>query len=297
MTGRHCRLGGTASTRGRLLSDLTLESSASSPANPDTLQQAIETFRVYCGVVLLSFAKHGQGLRETIARNFVARGMISTQSIFAVWKAGSEQDAWILHRSLLDRLLHLHNLGETDGFSAFEEYSFLSMYEARHRLLSDPDMRGKAPPSLRELQKSNKARYDEIAAKQSRWHRPKPEDVAKKMDLGFLYRFGYDYASTHVHPIAGDGEADFNTIVSPPRALIPQDATVVWNSILVQTMLVQEALNVSRMRWRAIVYDFLDQVRGFLKTGDPQFHATFYKIAKAWPDSQLCEPPASSEGV
>lgn len=276
---------------------MTAESTAVPPGEPETLHHAIETFRVYCGVVLLSFAKHGQGLRETIARNFVARGMSCTQNIFAVWMAGSEQDAWILHRSLLDRLLHLHHLGETDGFSGFEEYSFLSLYEARHQLLSDPDMRSKAPPSLKELQKSNKARYDEIAAKQARWHRPKPEDVAKKMDLGFLYRFGYDYASTHVHPMAGDGETDFTTLIAPPHALTPPDATVVRNSILVQSMLVQEALNVSRMRWRAIVYDFLDQIRVFLGTGDPQFDVTFHKIGRAWPDVQLCEPPASSDGA
>lgn len=276
---------------------MTTETTLVPPAERETLNQAIETFKVFCGVVLLSFAKHGQGLRETIVRNLVARGMSCTQSIFAVWKAGSEQDAWILHRSLLDRLLLLHHLGETDGFSGFEEYSFLSVYKARHQLLSDPDMRSKAPLDLKELQKSNKARYDEIAAKQSPWHRPKPEDVAKKMGLGFLYRFGYDYASTHVHPMAGDGEADFTTLISRRHALTPPDATVVRNSILVQSMLVQEALNVSRMRWRDIVYDFLGQIRVFLNTGDPQFHVTFYNIGRAWPDFQLCEPPASSDGA
>lgn len=277
---------------------MTEESTAAvPPAEPEALQRAIETFRVYCGVVVLSFAKHGQGLRDTIARNFIARGMSCTQSIFAVWKAGSEQDAWILHRSLLDRLLHLDHLDETDGFSDFEEYSFLSMYEARHQLLSDADMTSKVPPSLKELQKSNKARYDEIAAKRSRWRRPKPEDVAKKMNLGFLYRLGYDYASMHVHPMAEDGEADFTALVSPPHALTPPDATVVWNSILVQTMLVQEALNVSTMRWHPIVYDFLDQIRAFLGTGDPQFHKTFYEIGRAWPDIQLCEPAASTDAA
>src|SRR5450756_361366 len=135
------------------------EANSQPPAEPEVLHQAIETFRVYSGVVLLSFAKHGQGLRDTVARNFIARGMNCTQSIYAVWRAGSEQDAWILHRSLLDRLLHLHHLGETAGFSEFEEYSFLSMYEARHQLLSDPDMSGKAPPSLKELQKRDRPRY------------------------------------------------------------------------------------------------------------------------------------------
>ncbi len=262
----------------------------------EVLQEAIETFRVYSGVVLLSFAKHGQGLRDMVARNFIARGMSCTQSIYVVWRAGSEQDAWILHRSLLDRLLHLHHLGETDGFVDFEEHSFLSMYEARHQLLSDPDMGRKAPLGLKELQKRDRPRYDVISRKQTRWRRPKAEGVAKKMDLGFLYRFGYDYASTHVHPMSGDGEADFTRLISTPQVVTIPDATVVRNSILVQSMLVQEAFNVSQMRWRAIAYDFLDQIRRFLETGDPTFHKTFYKIGKVWPDFQLCEPLTSRDG-
>jgi hypothetical protein len=271
------------------------EANVPSPPESEALHQAIETFRVYSGVVLLSFAKHGQGLRDTVARNFIARGMSCTQSIYAVWKTGSEQDAWILHRSLLDRLLHLHDLGETDGFSDFEEHSFLSMYDARHQLLSDPDMGGKAPPSLKKLQQRDRPRCDAISQKQPRWRRPKADDVAKRMNLGFLYRFGYDYASTHVHPMSGDGEADFTALISPPHAVAAPDATVVRNSILVQSMLVQEAFNVSLLRWRVIAYDFLDQIRVFLKTGDPQFHVTFYKIGRTWPEFELCEPWTSSD--
>jgi hypothetical protein len=171
------------------------------------------------------------------------------------------------------------------------------MYEARHQLLSDPDMSGKAPPSLKELQKRDRPRYDAISGKQARWRRPKAEDVAKRMNLGFLYRFGYDYASTHVHPMSGDGEADFTMLISAPHVVTVPDATVVRNSILVQSMLVQEAFNVSKMRWRAIAYDFLDQIRRFVGTGDPQFHVTFYKIGKAWPAFQLCEPLTSSDGA
>lgn len=155
------------------------ESDARPPDEAVVLQRAIETFRVYSGIVLLSFAKHGRGLRETIARNFIARGMSCTQSIYAVWAAGSEQDAWILHRSLLDRLLHLHHLGDTDGFSDFDEHSFVSMYEARHQLLSDPAMREKVPPSVKEMQRKDRPRYESISQKQSRWRRPKPDDVAK----------------------------------------------------------------------------------------------------------------------
>ena len=267
--------------------------SAGPVVQPEVLNKAIDTFRLYSGLLLLSFAKHGQGLRDTVSRNFIARGMMCTQSIFAVWKSGSEQDAWILHRSLLDRLIHLHHLGETDTFSSFEEHSFLSMYEARHKLLSDPDMREKVPSGLKELQSQDRPRYEAVSRAQRRWRRPKAEDVAKSMGLGFLYRFGYDYASSrHVHPMANDGEADFTALISASDSVEIPDAIVVRNSILVQSMIVQEALNISQMRWRAVVYDFLDQIRLFLETGDPQFHFTFYKVAKAWPEVELCEPLA-----
>ncbi len=260
------------------------------PAEPEALPEAIDTLRVYSGMVLLSFSKHGQGLRDTIARNFIARGMRCTQSIYAVWKAGSEQDAWILHRALLDRLLHLHHLGETDGFADFEEYSFLSLYKARHQLLCDADMRGKVPPGLKDLQQKDRPRYESISPKPPRWRRPKAEDVAKKMNLGFLYRFGYVYASMHVHPMADDGETDFPALISPAQPAMPGDATVVRNSILAQSMLVQEALNISHLRWRRIAYDVLDQIRVFLGTGDMQFQVTLYKLGRAWPEFELCEP-------
>lgn len=262
----------------------------------ETFQQAIDTFAVYCGVVCLSFTRYGQGPREVIARNFIARGMNCTKSIFATWKAGSEQDAWILYRTLLDRLFHLHYLGESDSFSNFDDFSFRSLYEARQRLLSDVDMRAKAPLGLKELQRANKPRYDAIVAKGTKWQRPKAEDVAKKMDLGFLYRFGYDFASTYVHPMATDGEADYTALITPSESHPLPDATVMSNTILAQSMLVQEALNVSRMRWRAIVYDFLDQIRAFPETGDRQFELTMYKIGRAWPDFQLCEPPPIKDG-
>jgi hypothetical protein len=271
------------------------ESGKVPPVEHDALNQAIEAFRGYCVVVLFSFAKHCQGLRETIARNFIARGMICTQSIFSVWKNGSEQDAWILFRSLLDRLLHLRYLAETDGFTDFDDYSFQSMYESRHQLISDPDMKNKAPDNLKELQKVNKARYEVVAAKQPPWRRPKPREVAEKMGLGFLYRSGYNYASMHTHPMSDDGEADFTRLTTRPRTMSLPDSTVVRNSILIHTMLVQEALNISKMRWHAILYDFLGHVRLFLDNGDEQFLMTMRKIGQAWPDFQFCKGPASTD--
>jgi hypothetical protein len=270
---------------------MTQEPSALVPNDADAFYQAIDTFRIYCGVVLLSFDHYGHDLRETISRNFIARGMSCSQSIFAVWKAGSEQDAWILHRSLVDRLLHLHYLEVTNSFSEFEEYSFLSIYEAREKLISDPFMNNRIPQHLKEFHKAEKSRYSLLSAKQTKWHRPKARDVARQMDLNLIYNLGYDYASMHVHPMSNDGNDDFKTLTEAPQERTLPDATVVRNSILVQSLIVQEALNISKMRWRAIVYDFLCQIREFLGTGDTQYLLTMYKISKAWPDFQLCESP------
>ncbi len=110
------------------------------------------------------------------------------------------------------------------------------------------------------------------------------------MDFPFLYKHGYNYASTHVHPMSTDGAFDFAKLTAPSYSFTALDATVVRNSILVQSMLVQEALNGSTMRWRAIVYDFLDQILESLRSGDQQFQTTMSKIIGAWPDFQLCDP-------
>jgi hypothetical protein len=276
---------------------LVNEADQTSLEQAEELSRAVETLRAFCGIVLLSFAKHGQDLRDTVARNFVARGMGSTQSIYTVWKSGHEQDAWILHRSLLDRLFHLHHLGATDEFEAFEEYSFISMYKARQQLISDPAMKDKVPSSLKELQEVSRQRYDTLAGKKPRWRRPKAEDIARSMDLGFLYRFGYDYASTHVHPMIDDGEADVAALIAAPGAVQQPDSTVLKNSILVQSLLVQEAFNVSGLRWRAIAYDFLGQIRAFVGMENPGYQVTFLKIGRAWPEMELCEPMAGRKNT
>jgi hypothetical protein len=264
---------------------------------PDALAEAVETMKVFCGMLLLSFAKHGTALRDTVIRNFIARGMACTESIHQVWRSGSEQDAWILHRALLDRLFHLHHLAQLDEFEVFEDYSFMTLFEARERLMADSDMRDKVPESLKVVQSSNRGRYDKLLAYGSRWRRPKAKEVAEAMGLGFLYRHGYDFGSTHVHPMASDGAIDFERLISPAHQQPQADPTVVKNSILVQSLLMQEGLNASTLRWRAIVYDFIEQVRRFPGDGNPDFRLTLYRISKDWPASELCQAPQQGDAA
>jgi hypothetical protein len=75
------------------------------------------------------------------------------------------------------------------------------------------------------------ARYDDLSQKKTRWQGPKAEDVAREMELGFLYRHEYDYASTHVHPMASDGGADFVAVTTSRHRVPLPDSTVVRNSV------------------------------------------------------------------
>ena len=265
------------------------------PEDPETLEDAVNTLRVFTGIALYCFAGDNRTQRDEIAGNFVARGMTCLESILQVWKRSSKQDAWILHRSLLDRLFHLRALADEDDFGDFEVYSFKAKYEARHQLLSDSDpiMRAKIPSRLRELQRTNRDRYQEIIESDFEWYRPRAKDIAKKMDLHFLYSLGYDYASTHVHPMADDGKADFQRLISPTQSAPLPDATVVRNSILAQVVLTKEAFTISGLKWRRVVFDFLDGMQSFLHESTMEFKVAFFRIAQAGPDFKLCAPSES----
>jgi hypothetical protein len=45
-------------------------------------------------------------------------------------------------------------------------------------------------------------------------------------------------------------------------------------------MIVQAGLNASTLSWRAIVYDFLDELREVLGTGEEDYRISFLKVAK-----------------
>lgn len=269
----------------------------------ECFSQALETLKAFCGMVLLDFNAHSSGgPRDQIIRGFIARGMTCTDSIFIVWQHGSGGDAWALHRVLLDRLFHLHYLADSDTFEAFEEYTFLRDYEARRKLLSEKEMVGKLSEEqvndLRELLRSQEPHYARVKGRGPCWHRPKAEVVARNMGLSFLYRYGYHYASRYVHPMADEGQTDLSRLVAMRGSHVLPEPTVIENSILAQSMLVQEGLNASTMRWRAVVYDYLDQLRTFLGDRDKSdFKLTFYKIGLHWPDFRLCISDAGATAL
>jgi uncharacterized protein DUF5677 len=189
---------------------------------------------------------------------------------------------WVLHRGLLDRLFHLHDLNTKGQFNVFEDWSFKVEDEAAGRLRSDPAMKGNLGELVGDLTPERNARYQNLVKNHPVWHRPKAENVAKQMDLAFLYRYGYDFASRYVHPMANDGQQDFHTIARlEPRPLFAEPASrvVLSNSVLIASMITQEALAASSLSWRRIVFEAGEGIRNFLTSASPQHHLALTKVA------------------
>ncbi|MCL5882977.1 MAG: DUF5677 domain-containing protein [Actinobacteria bacterium] len=254
-------------------------------------EEAIEVFDRFAVLILFSFAEHGAGTKNVIIRNFIARTNASLKAIRELWKLKDYQDCWIIYRCILDRLFHLYFLAKTDSFEQFERWSFKQQYEFNNKVKSDQEFKHRFDPAYEVTQK-DKNRYAEICKNPVQWKRPFAEEVAKENKLDFLYKYGYDYASSHVHPLANDGFEDFlfQTKLKDENYSFIDHRVVINNSCLVASMLVQEGLNVSNLVWRAFIYDFLDDFRKYLEDGSADYKMTFYKIGKLGPDTSLCSP-------
>lgn len=260
------------------------------PALPVTtyfeLIEAVDRFSL---CVLVSFSKASDSIADKIIRNFIARSTAGLRSIRQLWPECRYGDCWSLFRVMVDRLVHLHALAERGDWQLFDDWSFVWQYESNQRGLSDPLMSAKAKAAQVNLTDEQHNRYRELKRKNPEWRRPKAKDVFKSLEMPFLYHFAYDFASTQVHPMANDGEEDYFVLTGiKPTGFDIDRSVILSNSILMQTMILQEGMNASGMRWRKIVYDFLSHVRLGLG-GDKLYGDTLARLLVAGPDFPWCE--------
>lgn len=149
---------------------------------------------------------------------------------------------------MLSRLFHLRYLHNEDDF---DDYSFARRYEHLNKINSNKEFRQKVDKIyLNQIKLTeNKNRYALYKKSGKLWKRPDAEKIAKEMDLGCLYTYGYDYGSTHVHPMADDGEEDFYNLTGiEPKSVFPNRIVIVNNSLAIFLCLLSECLNISTFR-------------------------------------------------
>lgn len=260
-------------------------------------RSALEALHVVTGAVLFEFAREPREVRDTILRNLVARAYRLMTAIFALWRVDDFQDCWILHRSLLERWFHLVNLDETDSFETFEAWSFLEQYKAVHRVTSDANVDTSSSDLFVPLTPPQKRRVTELLKSPPDWRRPRPEDVAKNADMRFLYKYGYDHASARVHPMADDGLQDFHIITGlEPAPTFPDQSAVLTNTLLVDTMIIQDAMNASTMSWMSLVYNTLTDVRASLGSDDVDFSERVAQLVAAYRQGTALSESTQSQG-
>ncbi|MDX2425705.1 MAG: DUF5677 domain-containing protein [Cycloclasticus sp.] len=257
----------------------------------DVYQSAADALHGVSGMVLFAFAQNDCDIKNIILRNFIARSAVTLKSIFVLWDNADFQNIWIIHRALLDRMFHLHNIGVNDEFLAFDDWSFFEQFKAQNRVKNDSFFNSQATGWVYELSDNQNARIKALEKNKPTWRRPKAEAVAKDMGMEFLYKYSYDYGSMHVHPMASDGNQDFYTITKlEPTPKFPSHISVLSNTILASTMILQEAMNHSNFKWRRILWDFIDEIRKVLDSGDKSYQQSFVKLAYLFKEQGLCEP-------
>jgi hypothetical protein len=246
-------------------------------------RELIRTLHAFTAIVLFGLLDDSAELRDQIIRTFIARGMTLVESIEALWNMQHFQDCYALYRCLLDRLFHLHVLDRDDSFEHFDNWCFLKQFDSANYARSHQGFKGRS--DIHVFSAAEKARRKALIRKGvPAWCRPDPCETSKDMGLVELYHLGYAHASQHVHPMANDGQEDFERMTmlrTEPRF---DQRSVLSNSILIQLLLTRNGLTSSTFEWRRLIGTFLDECLAFLREGTKDYEVTFVKIASQGPD-------------
>lgn len=238
---------------------------------------------------MFSIQRHELTTRRIIIRNFMAKSIASLQGIFVLWDIKNYQDCYVLMRVIIDRLFHLHDLIENNRFQEFDDWSFHQQFCSRNRTRSDRDHNHKIIKEKFEATEMEKERFNRIQKNKPTYKRPNPEKSAKALGLDFLYKYGYDSASTLVHPMANDGFEDMRILTGLyPDTEILDHGNVINNSILSTILLHNHAMRGLDFEWKREIVEFMDSCMDFIKNGKKDYQIKFMALSSLPPETILC---------
>jgi len=245
----------------------------------------MELYNFGCAMLVFSFDTINLTIKDIILRNFLAKSISQLRTIQLLNNSGQLLDCYIIYRSMVDRLGHLYYLERTNSYQDFDDWSFLRQIDANNNSLSDVIFKDTVPKEFFLPTKGDKARYKEIQKKAIKWKRPDIEQEFKSKGFYFLYKFGYDYASTHVHPMANDGMIEYYRMIhNPPNEVVKhfhhQTQLIIGNATIISSMTVNECLSFSSLKWRAIVFGFIESFRQAMNDQDNEFELNYLKMKK-----------------
>ncbi len=86
-----------------------------------------------------------------------------------------------------------------------------------------------------------------------------------------------------MHPMANDGEVEFNQMLTSPSSktsshLDQQHVVVQQNSILISILTITECLNLSSLKWRSLVYNFINSFGEAMRSEPNEFELNYEKM-------------------
>ena len=242
----------------------------------------IEQIEILDKWLLLQLAIDATTPKDRYLRNSIAKSITLLKSIYNEYERQSYNEGWILFRALIDRLVYIYHLKDNNKFEEFEEWSFIQQFEHQNTARADERFRRILSDKNFTITKEDSNRYRSLKNKNVKWVKPDPMIILKSKGLDFLYKFGYAFASRQTHPISTDGEYElyFLTGLEPNPYKSFDNMILVKNAILITTLIQQEILNFLSFGFRAIIYNFLEQIQKQINGIETDLDFTFYKIIK-----------------
>src|ERR671915_248673 len=91
----------------------------------------VERLDVVSRWLLLKLAEKVSSKKDIYLRNSIAKNISILRSIEILCDQKQFNQAYILFRSLLDRLVYIYYLSDKNLFDSFEEWTFIKVYEHR----------------------------------------------------------------------------------------------------------------------------------------------------------------------
>ena len=213
--------------------------------------------------------------RNEVIANFLARSTTSLRSLGVLYQAGDYPNCMIILRSIIYRLLHLGHLQERDAYENFKQITLVERHKYLHRIKTDPLMANKEDDRFEFAYKLSSKIFGFLqkrGADRIKWSRMNPKEIAKQMKLGFIYPFGYEHASSYVHPMVDEGSDDISRLLGlPSRNLGADKRTILQNACLSIQLLLRNALLFADQEWDKKYYLFLDNIMHYTGTGGNDF--------------------------
>jgi hypothetical protein len=248
----------------------------------DDIFECSDNLKTVASMIIFDLSDKSKIPKDIFLRNCIAKSASLLDSIILLYKRRYFDNTLILFRALIDRLIHVIYIENNDLYQDFRFETLISNFEHVSNARSNEEFKKLLKDPLFQISKEERQNYKQFKKSSKGWSKPDPKQILKENDLGFLYKFGYEYSSRRVHPNYFDGYPEFHVLtgLKPDPFEKFEDQIIINNSLLISAVLINRCISYSSFNFRNIVFDYFSSVINFLNgEGDKSYKMSFLKIS------------------